>query len=135
MWIFLRRRIRQSREAQAFSARPSGRRIAHPRRHRQRRLAPAILRRNIIIHQRLKRIRQLVVGPLKRREMLPININGATRRLASPRQTNPNIRAFDSPGPFTMQPITASFNSSTPSNSRFHSGIFSHVTLILSANS
>ena len=35
--------------------------------------------------------------------------------------------AFDSPGPFTMQPMTASVIVSTPSYRAFHVGIFSRT--------
>ena len=39
----------------------------------------------------------------------------------------PMFAAFDSPGPLTTQPITASVINSTPSYCVFHSGIFSRT--------
>src|SRR5882672_9254636 len=41
----------------------------------------------------------------------------------------PMLAAFDSPGPLTTQPMTASVISSTPSYASFHSGILSDVAL------
>ena len=39
----------------------------------------------------------------------------------------PMLAAFDSPGPFTTQPITASVSVSTPSRVAFHSGMRSRM--------
>ena len=78
------------------------------------RIALRIFRRHVIVHQLLKRCRKLIVIALQRHEFLSININGQLGSSPVPGRLIPIFAAFDSPGPFTMQPITASFSSSTP---------------------
>ena len=46
---------------------------------------------------------------------------------AVPGNEMPKSACFDSPGPFTIHPITATVRSSTPGNSRLHAGIFSRM--------
>ncbi len=62
-------------------------------------------------------------GPRKVMAFLPSMNTGATGASPVPGSEMPISACFDSPGPFTMQPITATFRFSTPGWVRRHSGM------------
>jgi hypothetical protein len=81
------------------------------------------VRCHVIVHERAESLGELVVRAAQRRDMLAVDKYGAVRRFAGPGRLMPMLAAFDSPGPLTTQPITASVSVSTPSYRVFHSGM------------
>ena len=62
-------------------------------------------------------------SPLRVTSSRPSTYTGALGSSNVPGSEMPMLACLDSPGPFTTQPMTATFSSSTPGRSSRHSGI------------
>ena len=62
-------------------------------------------------------------SPLSVTVFSPSTYTGATGVSPEPGSEMPMLASFDSPGPFTTQPITATCMSSTPGYRALHTGI------------
>jgi hypothetical protein len=81
-----------------------------------------VVRGDVVVDERAKAHRELVVRAAQGRHVLAVDEDGTVWRLAVPGRLMPMFAAFDSPGPFTTQPITARVRVSTPSYCCFHDG-------------
>src|SRR5665647_2461959 len=68
-----------------------------------------------------------MVGPRSVRNFLPSTNTGAAGASPVPGKEMPISACLDSPGPLTMQPITATLSSSTPGYCVFQPGISSRM--------
>src|SRR5262245_57231 len=78
-----------------WAGRPSFRGLRRPgalSRDRFRRFLARVLRRDVVVDERAKRRRELLVGPLQSREVLAVDVDGAVRLLACAGERNADRR-------------------------------------------